>query len=243
MIMELESFSAKIKLAFEQNGLEDLIDDNKIRKLFDFSCLLIETNKQYNLTSITDEDGIILKHLVDSASICEFIPDNSSLIDVGCGAGFPSIPVAILREDIRIVSIDSTEKKIKFIDEVCKKLEICNIYPVTGRAEDFAKQARESFDIATSRAVARLNILDELCLPFVKVGGTFISMKSSRGEEEFVEAQSGILKLGGKQISKVCRELSFNGDTIKREIYIFSKVQTTPDRYPRNYSQIFKKPL
>ncbi|MGM9643778.1 MAG: 16S rRNA (guanine(527)-N(7))-methyltransferase RsmG [Eubacteriales bacterium] len=241
--MEFESFSAKIRLAFEQNDFSELLDDNKIGKLFDFSCLLVETNKVHNLTAITDEDGIILKHLLDSTSICEFIPQNSSLIDVGCGAGFPSIPVAILREDVRIVSIDSTEKKIRFIDDVCKKLNIGNIYPVAGRAEDYVKQARESFDVAVSRAVARLNILDELCLPFVKVGGRFISMKSSKGEEELSEAQSGILKLGGKQVDRVCRALTFNDDTIEREIYIFSKEKPTPDRYPRNYSQIVKKPL
>lgn len=241
--MEYESFSVKIRLAFEQNGFSDLIDDSKIGKLFDFSCLLIETNKVHNLTAIIYEDGIILKHLLDSASICEFIPPNSSLIDVGCGAGFPSIPVAILREDVRIVSIDSTEKKIRFIDNACKELNIGNIYPVAGRAEDFAKQARESFDIATSRAVARLNILDELCLPFVKVGGKFISMKSSRGEEEFAEAQSGILKLGGGRFDRVCRTLTFNGDAIEREIYIFSKDKPTPAQYPRNYSQIAKRPL
>ena len=241
--MEYESFSAKIRLAFEQNGFSGLIDDNKIGKLFDFSCLLVETNKVHNLTAITDEDGIILKHLLDSTSICEFIPPNSSLIDVGCGAGFPSIPVAILREDVRIVSIDSTEKKIKFIDDVCKKLSIENIYPVADRAEDFVKQARESFDVATSRAVARLNILDELCLPFVKIGGKFISMKSSKGEVELAEAQNGILKLGAKQVNKMSKTLSFNNNIIEREIYIFSKEMSTPAQYPRNYSQIIKRPL
>lgn len=241
--MEFESFSKKVILAFKQNDFSELIDDNKIGKLFDFSCLLVETNKVHNLTTITDEDGIILKHLLDSASICECIPPNSSLIDVGCGAGFPSVPVAILREDVRIVSIDSTEKKIRFIDEVCKKLNIANIYPVAGRAEDFTKQARESFDVATSRAVARLNILDELCLPFVKVGGKFISMKSSRGEEELAEAKNGILKLGGIQTSKISKTLSFNGNTIEREIFIFTKDKITPPQYPRNYSQIAKKPL
>ena len=241
--MEYESFSAKIRLAFEQNGFSGLLDNNKIDKLFDFSCSLVETNKVHNLTAITDEDGIILKHLLDSASICEFIPPNSSLIDVGCGAGFPSVPVAILREDVRIVSIDSTEKKIRFIDEVCKKLNIPNIYPVFGRAEDYVKQARESFDVATSRAVARLNILDELCLPFVKIGGRFISMKSSRGEEELAEAQNGILKLGGRKTSKISKTLSFSGNTIEREILIFTKEKATPPQYPRNYSQITKGPL
>lgn len=241
--MEFDSFSKKVMLAFELNGLSDLLDDKKIRKMFDFTSMLVETNKVHNLTAITDEDGIILKHLLDSASICEYIPPNSSLIDVGCGAGFPSVPTAILREDVRVVSIDSIEKKIRFVDETCKKLNITNIYPVAGRAEDFIKQARESFDVSTSRAVARLNILDELCLPFVKVGGRFISMKSSKGEEELAEAQNGIFKLGGRQTSKIKKTLSLGENKIEREIFIFAKDKTTPPRYPRNYSQIVKKPL
>ncbi len=241
--MEFITFSAKIQQAFEQNGYGALLSESIKQKLFDFSCLLVETNKDYNLTSITDEDGIILKHLLDSASICEYIPQNASLIDVGCGAGFPSIPIAILRNDVRVVSLDSTEKRIKFIDEVTKNLSITNIYPKVGRAEDFAKEARESFDIATSRAVARLNILDELCIPFVKVGGSFIAMKSSRGDEEYTEASNGIITLGAKLLKRNAKSFSFVGETIEREIFLFTKESKTPSRYPRNYSQILKKPL
>ncbi len=241
--MEYITFLAKLQRAFEQNGYDALLNESIKQKLYDFSCLLVETNKEYNLTSITDEDGIILKHLLDSASICEYIPENSSLIDVGCGAGFPSIPVAILRSDVRIVSLDSTEKRIKFIDEVTKNLSIANIYPKAGRAEDFAKEARESFDVATSRAVARLNILDELCIPFVKVGGSFIAMKSSRGDEEYAEASNGIIKLGAKLSKRYTKSFSLADDTIEREIFVFKKESKTPSQYPRNYSQISKKPL
>ncbi len=241
--MEYTTFSKKLQEAFHQNGYKELLNDFKTKRLFNFSCLLTETNKAYNLTSITDEDGIILKHLLDSASICEYICQNASLIDVGCGAGFPSVPIAILREDVRVVSLDSTEKKIKFIDRVCRDLGITNIYPTVGRAEDFVKKARESFDVATSRAVARLNILDELCLPFVKKGGKFIAMKSTKGDEELSEAANGISKLGGAFNKKSSITLTFNEDRIEREIFIFDKISATPEQYPRNYSQIAKKPL
>ncbi len=241
--MEQITFTNKLQEAFDVNGLGHLLTPENKQKLFSFACLLVETNKTHNLTAIKDENGIILKHFVDCAAICEHIPNDASLIDVGCGAGFPSIPLAILREDLRIVSIDSTEKKIKFIDKTATELGLANIYPIAGRAEDFAQKARESFDVATSRAVARLNILDELCLPFVKIGGKFIAMKSSRGEEEFDEARKGISILGAKLESRKVSNFSYKGDSIEREIYIFAKTASTPDAYPRNYSQIVKKPL
>ncbi len=241
--MEYSTFSAKLQQAFDQNGYGKLLSETIKKKLFDFSCLLEETNKAYNLTSITDEDEIILKHLLDSASICEYIPHKASLIDIGCGAGFPSLPIAIIREDVIVTSIDSTDKKVRFIAEACNKLSILNVSPISGRAEDYAKQARESFDVATSRAVARLNILDELCLPFVKVGGQFIAMKSSRGDEEYAEASDGIIKLGAKLSKKEQKKLSFAGKSIDREIFILAKESKTPAQYPRNYSQISKRPL
>ncbi len=241
--MEYKTFKTKIEAAFKSNGYQNYLDENKVKKLFDFSCMLVDTNKEYNLTAITDEDGIILKHILDSATICDLIPHKSSMIDVGCGAGFPSLPVAILREDVRVFSVDSTEKKIKFIDKVCSELGIANIYPVTGRAEDLVKSLRESFDVATSRAVARLNILDELCLPFVKIGGKFIAMKSSRGEEELFEANLGVTRLGGAFEKKIVIDLALNKECIKREIFVFNKIARTPEHYPRNYSQMLKKPL
>ncbi len=236
-------FINKLKEAFGSNGLGDLLNNENSQKLCDFAQLLVETNKKYNLTSITDDDGIILKHFVDCASTIKHIKPNTSLIDIGCGAGFPSVPIAILRHDVKVTAIDSTEKKINFIKQVADSLSIKNIYPIAARAEDFAATARESFDAATSRAVSRLNILSELCIPFVKPGGVFIAMKSSKGEDEFSEASVGINKLGAKQASKENLILSFNGAQVKREIHIFIKEKRTPDQYPRNYSQIIKKPL
>ena len=242
-MMNYGEFSEKLKIAFNENGLGNLLNSFSSKKLYDFADILIKTNSRMNLTAITDENGIILKHFVDCASISKYIPLNSSMIDIGCGAGFPSLPISILREDVRVVAIDSTNKKIDFIDLVSKELDIKNIYPKCVRAEDFAKEARESFDIATSRAVAKLSVLDELCLPFVKVGGSFIAMKSSKGGEEHREAESGLKILGGKLNHKEVLTLSFCGDSIEREIFVFEKDKSTPSAYPRNYSQISKKPL
>ncbi len=243
MIMEYNIFSKKLHEAFTQNGYGGLIDEDNARKLYSFACLLIETNKTHNLTAITDENGIILKHFVDCTSVCKFIPQNSSIIDVGCGAGFPSLPIAILRPDVRTISIDSTQKKVSFIEMVARELCLENIYPQTCRAEDFARKARESFDTVISRAVARMNVLAELCIPLVKVGGTFIAMKASKGDEEYEEAKIGACTLGANLINKEVSSLSFANDTIEREIFVFKKERKTPSEYPRNYSQIIKKPL
>ena len=243
MIMEYREYKDLLYKAFEENGIADLLSNESAEKLYRFSNILVQTNKTFNLTAITDEKEIILKHFVDCASIIKHIPANSKLIDIGCGAGFPSLPVAILRNDVNVTSLDSTAKKIDFINKTSKELALSNITAISARAEDFAKTHRESFDVATSRAVARLNILDELCLPLVKSGGLFVAMKSSRGEIELSEAKVGIEKLGAKLDTAEKDTLSFDGMSIERETYIFKKTSKTPAQYPRNYSQIAKKPL
>ncbi len=243
MIMEYREYKDLLYKAFTENNIADLLCDESAEKLYKFSEILIETNRSFNLTAITDEKDVILKHFVDCASIIKQIPPNATLVDVGCGAGFPSLPIAILRSDVRATSLDSTTKKIDFINKIAQNLSLYNVTAISTRAEDFAKTHRESFDIVTSRAVARLNILDELCLPLVKVGGKFIAMKSSRGEIELSEAITGIEKLGGKLDNVEKKTLSFDGATIERETYVFKKVRQTPSQYPRNYSQIAKKPL
>ena len=241
--MNISEYTETIINAFNQNGLGALINEEKAKKLYDFSNLLVETNKTFNLTAITDEKEIILKHFVDCAAALKYIPQGSTLVDVGCGAGFPSLPIAILRDDVRVTALDSTAKKINFINSAAEKLLITNILAVAGRAEDFAKSNRESFDVSISRAVARLNILDELCLPLTKIGGRFIAMKSSKGEEEYADALQGISKLGGALIEKEKIALLFDDLSVDREIFVFSKANKTPSIYPRNYSQIAKKPL
>ena len=243
MIMEKTEFIKKTLEAFRSNGLGSVIDQGKAEKLYEFTEILIETNKSFNLTAITDENDVILKHFVDCATVVKYIPTNANLLDVGCGAGFPSMPIAILRGDVTVHSLDSTGKKIDFINATAEKMGLGNISAFCARAEDYVKTNREKYDIVTSRAVARLNILDEICLPLVKVGGDFIAMKSNKGYEELSEASKGIETLGGQLKSHLEIELEYADNKINREIIIFSKVKSTPKQYPRNYSQISKKPL
>ena len=241
--MNENKFNEKIKSAFEENGLSHLIDDQKAEKFMKLSDLLIETNKITNLTAIKDEDGVILKHFVDCASAADCIKEGSTVIDIGCGGGFPSLPLAIVRDDISILSLDSTGKKIDFVNKAIKELELNKSTAVCARAEEYVEQNREKFDYCISRAVARMNILSELCLPFVKIGGEFIAMKSEKGQEELAEAAKGIEILGGKHLKTIKDSFSYNNDKIERELIIISKQKPTPNQYPRKYSQILKKPL
>ena len=241
--MEKNVFIQGLFEAFKANNLEDTLNGDTAEKLYQFSLILKETNERFNLTAILDDEGIILKHFVDCASIIKHIPSNASIIDVGCGAGFPSLPIAILRTDVNVTSLDSTAKKINFINETANDLGLTNINATVSRAEDFAKSNREKYDVAISRAVARLNILDELCLPLVKAGGLFVAMKASKGDEEYAEAKNGIEKLGAELDKSFKLSLSFRESFVEREIFIFKKIKATPVIYPRNYSQISKKPL
>ena len=158
---------------------------------------LVETNERMNVTAITECSRVALLHFADSITAEKFIPEGSRVIDVGCGGGFPTLPLAIVRPDIKILALDSTAKKLTFVDAVAKELDL-KVETLASRAEELAcdESYRESFDVAVSRAVARLNILSELCIPFVKVGGSFIAMKGQGGNIELEEAQSGIKKLG-----------------------------------------------
>lgn len=241
--MERQNFIELLYKAFEENGMGDLLDDESSERFYEFAGFLVETNKHTNLTAITDEQGIILKHFVDSAAVSCYIPQGSSVLDVGCGAGFPSVPLAILRGDLAITALDSTGKKINFVLSAKEKLGLDNLNALCTRAEEYAGSARESFDVCTSRAVARLNVLSELCLPFVKVGGLFVAMKSDKGVEEAEEAKDGIKKLGAISFDAHARTLTCGNVAIEREIRIYKKILSTPAQYPRKYSQILKKPL
>ena len=241
--MNKQEFITKLFEAFEQNGLKDILSDGAAEKLYQFKEMLVETNKCFNLTAITDDEGIILKHFVDCAAVTRHINACSRLVDVGCGAGFPSMPIAILREDVQVTSLDSTAKKINFINESAEKIGLNNIKAVVSRAEDHAKDYREGYDVAISRAVARLNILDEICIPLVRIDGIFIAMKSSKSEEELTEASNGIKKLGATLKESKHLILRFMGNEIERDFLVFKKTSATPLQYPRNYSQISKKPL
>ena len=184
---------------------------------------LVEVNKYMNLTAITEHDDVYVKHFIDSLFILKAIDDSKpyTLLDVGSGAGFPSIPLAIVSNNANVCIIDALNKRIKFLNDLISKLNLSNAAAYHKRAEDYAKEKRESFDYVTARAVARLNVLSELCLPLVKLNGYFIAMKSQGGKEELEEALNGITKLGGKVIDTISFDLPL--DMGKREIIIIKK--------------------
>ena len=203
---------------------------------------LIEVNSYMNLTAITEREEVYIKHFLDSLFITKAIDITKpfSLCDVGSGAGFPSIPLAIVTNNANVTIIDALNKRINFINDLAQKLNLDNVNAIHARAEDYAKEKREDFDYVTARAVARLNVLVELCLPLVKVGGLFIAMKT-QDEVELTEAKNAISILGGK-IENI---ISFNlpNDYGKRSIIIIKKIKNTPSKYPRGFSKIKERPL
>ena len=230
-----------------QNYIKDYkitLTENQYEQFQKYFELLAEWNEKMNLTAITDESGVALKHFADSLSLLNFvdIPQNSSLADVGTGAGFPGVVLKIARPDIKLTLIDSLNKRLVFLGEVCAQLGI-EAELIHSRAEDGARdeKLRESFDFAVSRAVARMNVLSEYCLPYVKVGGAFCAMKGAQGNEEFKESLNAINTLGGKLENKYFFELPENGG--ERAIAVVRKVRNTPQKYPRQSGKIKAKAL
>lgn len=234
-----------ISVADGNEATRGIITNEKAPTLEKLSSHMLEVNKHLNLTAIKDEDGVILKHLVDSSACVPFIKEGAKLCDIGCGGGFPSLVIAILRGDVSVLGVDSVAKKVKYVEDTASLLGLDNVTVSSRRAEELGqdKSYRESFDVVTARAVARLNTLCELCLPLVKVGGYFISMKSQSTSEEVDEAKEGIELLGGKIEDVYKYTLTDGNETIERTIVKIKKVKTTPPKYPRNNSQISKKPL
>lgn len=207
---------------------------------------LVEFNSHTNLTAITDMEGVILRHFADSLTAAPLLGNESglSVIDVGCGGGFPTLPLAIVRPDLHFTALDSTAKKLKFVEQAAAELNL-PIHTLAARAEEVASPnaspcLRESFDLALSRAVARMPILAELTLPFVKVGGKLIALKGAEGETECKEAASAIEKLGGRVTALHPLTLSSAGE---RLLIVVEKVAPTPAAYPRPFGKIKKKPL
>lgn len=230
-----------------QNYIKDYkitLTENQYEQFQKYFELLAEWNEKMNLTAITDESGVALKHFADSLSLLNFvdIPQNSTLADVGTGAGFPGVVLKIARPDIKLTLIDSLNKRLVFLNEVCSQLGI-DAELIHSRAEDGARdeKLRESFDFAVSRAVARMNVLSEYCLPYVKVGGAFCAMKGAQANEEFKESLNAINTLGGKLEKKYFFELPENGG--ERAIAVVRKVKNTPQKYPRQSGKIKEKAL
>ena len=203
-----------------------------------YSNLLLEWNEKFNLTAITDKDDIIEKHFIDSLYLTKYISlENKSLLDVGSGAGFPGIPLAIVSPSTQVTLLESNGKKVSFLKEVVNKLNLKNVQIIQGRSEELSM--RELFDFVTARAVKQLNILLEISTHLLKVGGKFIAYKGD-AEDELNESKQAIKKLSLEVIADYKYELPNAG---KRELILFYKINKTPNKYPRRYSEIVKSPL
>lgn len=231
----------KLKTLADSFGVE--LSDEKLTLFENYAEKLVEKNKVMNLTAITDPDGIAVKHFADSLSVFSIInPDSGAkVIDVGTGAGFPSVPMLIARPDLKLTMLDSTGKKLAFIAESLENMGI-NAATLHARAEEAgrSKAYRESFDFCVSRAVASLNVLAEYCLPFVKVGGTFVAMKGAKAQDEIDAATAAIRLLGGEITEVKSFSLADDGE---RNLVFIKKISQTPTKYPRVSAQISKKPL
>lgn len=233
----------KEEITNKSNILQIKLNDNQINCLYNFMNMLLEKNKVMNLTGITEPKEVILKHFIDSLTIAKYINNNENVIDIGTGAGFPGIPLKIYNSTYEICLLDSLNKRINFLNEVCNELRIDNVKTYHGRAEEYGnnKEHREKYDIAISRAVANMTTLVEYLLPFVKVGGICICMKGNEIEEELEQAKYAIKELGGK-IEKVERFNLPNSD-MERNIIVITKTKETPNRYPRKAGTPSKMPL
>lgn len=229
---------------FQKNGLDRFIRDDIIVQFEKLTEIMVSTNQVMNITALTTLEKIIPLHYADCVMIEKHIPLNATVLDVGCGGGFPILPLAIIRPDLRITGLDSTDKKIRYVQNTADELGL-SVQTLSGRAEDMAKlpDYRDRFDVVVSRAVARLNVLDELCMPFVRVGGSFIAMKGCAGRDEATEAEKGISKLCGSIQNIFEYDLHTENEIEKRFVIQIQKNAATPKEFPRSFGIIKKKPL
>ena len=226
-----------------REGLPELsleLDETRCRKLCDFGAAMVKQNEVMNLTGITEDTQVAKLHLLDSLTVlaCQDL-SGKTLIDVGCGAGFPGVPLAIACPDAKITLLDSLAKRMNWLETVLPQLGVSNARCVTARAEEEVTKCRETYDFATSRAVARLNILLELTAPYVRVGGAVLAMKGSAAREELEEAKNAVSQLGLK-LERIC---DYTVDGATHSVIVLRKVKSTPARFPRRYSKIKQLPL
>ncbi len=239
----MQSYSEWLRIEAEKKGI--LLSTEQLEQFALYFKRLVETNRQFNLTAITDEEGVYIKHFYDSLIVATQVPFNNidSMIDIGTGAGFPGIPLKIAFPHLRLVLLDSLQKRISFMTGVVEELGLKDVRLIHGRAEEVGNQKneRERFDLATARAVARLNVLAEYCLPFVKVGGYFVAMKGKEVKAEITEAQGALQKLGGGDLS-VHRSL-LPKEYGERNLLLVHKKRKTPKTYPRRPGTPSRNPL
>ena len=239
--MKMEEFKREFEKYLEKMSIS--LNKEQYDQFYAYMVLLIEWNEKINLTAITEPQEIILKHFVDSLTIAKYIEEGKTIIDMGTGAGFPGIPLKIYRNDVKVVLADSLNKRIKFLNEAIEKLQLKNIETIHCRAEELGKnkEYREKFDYATSRAVANLSTLSEYLLPFVKLNGSGIFMKTMEIDEELENAKKAIKILGGR-IEKVDK-FEIPESDLGRSIIIVKKEKQTPSKYPRKPGTPAKEPL
>jgi 16S rRNA (guanine527-N7)-methyltransferase len=239
----MSEVQANFRNAVERLGVT--LSDEQMQRYETYFRWLVEWNEKMNLTAITDQEGVYFKHFFDSLTLLS-VPQfkrAGTLLDVGAGAGFPSLPVNIAVPDLHVTVLDSLNKRIGFLNELSLQLGATNFQALHGRAEDFAKpgQLRNSYDQVTARAVARLNVLAELCLPYLKVGGHFFAMKGPDADNEVSEAKRALNLLGGKVVNIVSTTLPNEAGT--RNIIVVEKIKDTPKQYPRKAGTPSKNPL
>lgn len=229
--------------ALRAKGID--LSERQIEQFRTYFTELVEWNEKMNLTAITDEPSVYLKHFYDSISAAFYVDFSKEMTvcDVGAGAGFPSIPLKICYPHIELTIVDSLNKRITFLNHLADELQLENVHFVHARAEEFGKNKayREQFDLVTARAVARLSVLSELCVPLVKKGGQFVAMKGAAGPEELVDAKSALNILGVELVEQFDFELP--EEDSERTIYVFDKVKVTPKKYPRKPGTPNKSPL
>lgn len=238
--MDKALFKKSLLSGAEKMGIN--ISDGCFDSLAKLYELMLCENEKQNLTRIVAEEEVAEKHMLDSLTLTEFLEENASLADIGCGAGFPTLPVACARRDVTITAVDSTAKRIRYVNETASTLGLSNVNAISARAEELGKKSeyREKYDVCTARAVASLNVLCEYCLPLVKVGGTFVAMKAN-AKEEIDAAKKAISVLGGK--IKHIKELRLPFSDSERTMIVIEKIKSTPLTYPRAGGAISKKPL
>lgn len=243
MKLSKEEFILKLGKEIENSGFE--LSKEKLEKLYLYKELLLEWNEKINLTAITDDEEIIIKHIIDSVYVLPHIQDNSKVIDVGTGAGLPGIILAICKENIQVTLLDALQKRIIFLNDVIQKLNLTNTNAIHARAEEAAQnnEYREQYDVVVSRAVASLNVLIELTAPYAKINGLCTYMKADKTEQEINNSKKAIQELSLKYIDTISYTLKLNEEKITHTLIKYKKQDTTKSKYPRQFAKIKKSPL